>query len=551
MKAFAAGYKGLISGLFFVVALVLLLLSGSSTTFLIGDWTEQVFLTHDSALRNVFYLAVFLLALFGLRKWQVTERGTFDRAQGVLLAAGGALGLLWTVSNRVIPEQDQLFVFEAAQRFLSGDYSDFLKGGYMSMYPNQSGLFLLELPLVAIFGRHGFFAFELLNVLAYLFTVLALGSLTERLGGTYTQRLAAEGCGLLMLPLLFYTSFLYGNLIGLCLGLWAMWFELKYLEGHKVRNLLLTVLLIVLASAVKNNYLIFLVAIVLHALAEALRQKQVRNALLALLVVAVYALQSWGTTAALEQKTGGDLGHGVSTMAFVAMGLQVNPVKCDGWYNEYNKESYIASGYDPAKQSELAKESIGDSLAYLKSPEQAARFFLRKNTSQWADPLFQSLWTSQVRQTRNERPGWLNKVLSPKGSTAIGQFLDVLQFWAYAGALLYLVFARKDKGFFESLLLQITVLGGFVFHCVWEAKGQYTISYFVLLLPLSVLGFHAFLQWLSEKVTEKDFGKEGRGDFIKAGVLAAALLLTLLLPLTGSFDALSEGSAAFAHYLNQ
>ncbi|MBQ8469604.1 MAG: hypothetical protein IJ547_03300 [Clostridia bacterium] len=55
MKAFAAGYKGLISGLFFVVALVLLLLSGSSTTFLIGDWTEQVFLTHDSALRNVFY----------------------------------------------------------------------------------------------------------------------------------------------------------------------------------------------------------------------------------------------------------------------------------------------------------------------------------------------------------------------------------------------------------------------------------------------------------------------------------------------------------------
>ena len=30
MKAFEAGYKGLISGLFFVVALVLLLLSGSS-----------------------------------------------------------------------------------------------------------------------------------------------------------------------------------------------------------------------------------------------------------------------------------------------------------------------------------------------------------------------------------------------------------------------------------------------------------------------------------------------------------------------------------------
>lgn len=549
MKAFATGYKGLISGLFFVVGLVLLLLSGSSTVFLIGDWTEKVFLTHDSALRNVLYLAVFLLAMFGLREWQVSEKKYFDRIQGGLLTLSAVLALLWTVNDRVIPEQDQLFVFEAAQRFLAGDYTDFLKGGYMSMYPNQSGLFLLELPLVAVFGRHCFFAFELLNAGAYVLILFALGCLAERLGGTYTQRLIAEGCGLIMLPLLFYTSFLYGNLIGLCLGLWAMYFELKFVEDHRVRDLVLSVVLIVLASAVKNNYLIFLVAIVLHALAEALRQKQVRNALLAVLVIIVYGLQSWGVTAALEHRTGGDLGSGVSTLAFVAMGLQVNPVKCDGWYNEFNKESYIESGFDAAKQAELAKASIADSAAYLKSPANAARFFLRKNASQWADPLFQSLWTSQVRQTRNERPGWMNKVLSPKGSTALGQFLDVLQFWVYAGALLYLIFGRKDKKFFESLLLQITVLGGFVFHCVWEAKGQYTISYFVLLLPLAVLGFEAFFGWLQTKLKEKDFGKEGKGDVLKVCVFAAVLLLTLLLPLSGTFDCLSEGSAAFAAYL--
>lgn len=549
MKAFVTGYKGLISGLFFVVGLVLLLLSGNATVFLIGDWTEKVFLTHDSALRNVLYLAVFTLAMFGLREWQVSEKKHFDRVQGGLLVFSAALALLWTVNNRVIPEQDQLFVFEAAQRFLAGDYTDFLKGGYMSMYPNQSGLFLLELPLVAVFGRHCFFAFELLNVLAYVFTILSLGCLAERLGATYTQRLIAEGCGCLCLPLLFYTSFLYGNLIGLCLGLWAMYFTLKYVEDHRAKDLILAVLLIVIASAVKNNYLIFLVAIVLHALAEALRKKQVRNALLAVLVIVVYALQSWGTTAALEHRTGGDLGNGVSTLAFVAMGLQVNPVKCDGWYNEFNKESYIESGYDAAKQSELAKASIADSAAYLKRPSNAARFFLRKNASQWADPLFQSLWTSQVRQTRNERPGWMNNILSPKGSTALGQFLDVLQFWAYAGALLYLIFGRRDKKFFESLLLQITVLGGFVFHCAWEAKGQYTLSYFVLLLPLAVLGFRSCLQWLSEKVAEKNFGKEGKGDAWKAGLTAAVLLLVILLPLAPVFGCLSEGGAAFAAYL--
>ena len=560
MKAFATGYKGLISGLFFVVALVLLLLSGSSTTFLIGDWTEQVFLTYDAAWRNLLYLALFVAALFFLGRVSKVEAfirrvndepDLYAKWQVGLLGVGTVLAILWVYGNQIVPEQDQLYVMQAADHLNVGNYEDFQPGGYLSMYPNQTGLLLLELLLTKLFGGMNYVVFEAMNGEAYIATLLLLPALAGKLGATPFEKLMTLLAGLFTLPLLFYTSFQYGNLLGLALALGAMYFELNYVEHHRVRDLVLTVLLIVVASAVKNNYLIFLVAIVLHALAEALRKKQVRNALLAVLVIAVYALQSWGTTAALEHKTGGDLSNGVSTMAFVAMGLQVNPVKCDGWYNEFNKESYIESGYDAEKQGVLAKQSISDSVAYLKSPGNAGRFFLRKNASQWADPLFQSLWTSQVRQTQNERPGWLQRVLSPKGSTALGQFLDVLQFWAYAGALFYLIFGRKKEGFFESLLLQITVLGGFVFHCVWEAKGQYTISYFVLLLPLAVLGFDALLSWIAEKVQDRTFGKEGKGDYVKTGVLAAVLLLLVLLPLTHSFDCLSEGSAAFATYLGR
>ena len=560
MKAFATGYKGLISGLFFVVALVLLLLSGSSTTFLIGDWTEKVFLTYDAAWRNLLYLALFAAALFFLGRVSKVEAfirrvndepDLYAKWQVGLLGVGTVLAILWVYGNQIVPEQDQLYVMQAADHLNVGNYEDFQPGGYLSMYPNQTGLLLLELLLTKLFGGMNYVVFEAMNGEAYIATLLLLPALAGKLGATPFEKLMTLLAGLFTLPLLFYTSFQYGNLLGLALALGAMYFELNYVEHHRVRDLVLTVLLIVVASAVKNNYLIFLVAIVLHALAEALRKKQVRNALLAVLVIAVYALQSWGTTAALEHKTGGDLSNGVSTMAFVAMGLQVNPVKCDGWYNEFNKESYIESGCDAEKQGVLAKQSISDSVAYLKSPGNAGRFFLRKNASQWADPLFQSLWTSQVRQTQNERPGWLQRVLSPKGSTALGQFLDVLQFWAYAGALFYLIFGRKKEGFFESLLLQITVLGGFVFHCVWEAKGQYTISYFVLLLPLAVLGFDALLSWIAEKVQDRTFGKEGKGDYVKTGVLAAVLLLLVLLPLTHSFDCLSEGSAAFATYLGR
>ena len=31
-------------------------------------------------------------------------------------------------------------------------------------------------------------------------------------------------------------------------------------------------------------------------------------------------------------------------------------------------------------------------------------------------------------------------------------------------------------------------IGGFLFHLVWEAKGQYSVVYFMLLLPYAYLG---------------------------------------------------------------
>mgnify|MGYP006966568298 CR=1 FL=1 len=39
-----------------------------------------------------------------------------------------------------------------------------------------------------------------------------------------------------------------------------------------------------------------------------------------------------------------------------------------------------------------------------------------------------------------------------------------------------------------QLLPGIVFIGGFLFHLVWEAKGQYSVVYFMLLLPYAYLG---------------------------------------------------------------
>ena len=40
----------------------------------------------------------------------------------------------------------------------------------------------------------------------------------------------------------------------------------------------------------------------------------------------------------------------------------------------------------------------------------------------------------------------------------------------------------------HRLLLPTIFIGGFLFHLFWEAKSQYTITYFVLLIPYCAKG---------------------------------------------------------------
>ena len=64
---------------------------------------------------------------------------------------------------------------------------------------------------------------------------------------------------------------------------------------------------------------------------------------------------------------------------------------------------------------------------------------------------------------------------------------NMLQTLIYAGAFLWILLGRRQMSW-ESLLPGMIVIGGFLFHLVWEAKGQYTVFYFFLLIPYAFWG---------------------------------------------------------------
>ena len=70
------------------------------------------------------------------------------------------------------------------------------------------------------------------------------------------------------------------------------------------------------------------------------------------------------------------------------MGMQESPL-APGWYNSYVTNVYEQGSGNPAEISKLAKQAIQERASYfLHHPQDAVRFYMQKEITQWSDPSF-------------------------------------------------------------------------------------------------------------------------------------------------------------------
>ena len=72
-------------------------------------------------------------------------------------------------------------------------------------------------------------------------------------------------------------------------------------------------------------------------------------------------------------------------------------------------------------------------------------------------------------------------------------YCNAFQNLLYLGAFLFCIFRKKGKSLPVYLGL-IGVLGGFLFHMIWEANSRYIFLYSLLLLPYAARGWNQFYQ---------------------------------------------------------
>ena len=504
--------------------LALLLFAGSflATCYADNMETQQVLLRFDSPLWNLLELMGYGL-LFSSCLYLLSRIGKKFCRSMLIFTLGLIMvwGVVLIIFSRTVPAADALSVYNAAAEWILGNTAVIHPtASYLSYYPQQIGLMAFLELLLRVWNLTGLsvpawhfikFVYVCLLCVAILFQYLSLNYLWpehyERISCCYLVMVCCN------LPMIMYSSFVYGEIPSFA-ALSVGFYLLLKLLAEKTSAVMTgagSILFLTLSVMLRKNSLIPIIAVLLVLFFEVLRPGRSARMRLGLFSMAVCLVITSVSILPLvqkcyEKKAGSTLSSGVTAMSYFAMGMQEASRAC-GWYNGFNIDTYDAAGMDSTLADEISRQAISERLTYFREhPGYAFHFYLHKHLSQWADGTYASRQATLAAYGGRSR--FFREVYEGSLSRSYIEWCNAWQNVLYLGTLLFCITSWSNRkkspweAFSDAQLSStysnlytyvglIAVLGGFLFHIIWEANSRYIFSYSLLLMPYCAAGINA------------------------------------------------------------
>lgn len=515
----------ILTGLFLLSAVL-------STAFSTDMESQEVLYRWDNPLITVFGMVLMGLVFFMLSKLFSNRFANEHKILRILVLAWYVgLNLILLLFSKTAPAGDCHSVYSIAENLALGNTAVIHPtNSYISYYPQQVGLVAYWEVLIRLWkllptDLHAYHFIKLINMawgcIIILFQEKTVHLLwADKKADAMYLVLAGTNC-----PLLIYTSFVYGEIPSygaLSIGLYLL---LKLLlttpSGKKGLSALPcavgSLFCLTLSVMLRKNSLIFIIAIVIVALLWSFKQR--RYELLPFAVLCVVCAVSILPTIEnyYEHRSGNSISSGVTATSYFAMGMQEG-ARAKGWYNGFNFDTYQNSGMNAEIANTLSQEAIAERLDYFAAhPAYAAHFYLEKYLSQWADGSYACRQATLA--TFGGRQKFFVELYEGKYSGSLIAYCDAYQNILYLGAFVFCFLPLRKKrektsvdtaiGYsLPAYIGLIAVLGGFLFHMLWEANSRYILLYGFTMLPFAAKGFSSLAlgisSWLSVKISLKD-----------------------------------------------
>lgn len=399
---------------------------------------------------------------------------------------------------------DAYNVYQAAKEFNSGVFDSLTnKDGYLFLYPHQLGLMSLERIYIFLYDSEKLI--YLINLLFIIGTNFYIYKLSMKLFKNQLVTNYSIILSFLFFPHFFFLTFAYGTIPGLFLIVFGYYNLLNYNETSRWLNALVSIVSFALACLIRNNYYIFVIAIILIQIFSFLEDIKWRKLLVTFLIVISIPMSSFLLKRYYQKVTHNPIPQGTPMISFITMGTQDNPdvPSLGGWWDGYNSSLLINNDFDQTKAVQQAKSDLKENLrTFYKQPTYAVEFFYKKILSTWLEPTFQSIWTGPLTEKGNIQNSRILKSIYEEKSgyyflNSFGKVFTVSIYLLALIAVIYYIISKKFSVF--ELFTIIFFLGGFFFHLLWETKSQYVFIYVLLLIPTAANGLDKITSILYKK----------------------------------------------------
>ncbi|MBO4408802.1 MAG: hypothetical protein J5786_05970 [Clostridiales bacterium] len=557
-------YKGTVTALFFMFASGLLILNFITTSKVTGDLYSRYFYCTDNFIVNIAGIMILsALAVFLARDGRLgafIEKLDYKKTSRILTALIFVEGAVWVFASGRDPAFDGLIIQRAVFEQSFGEYSYFDPGSYMEIYPNQAGLYLMSILFSKIFGVMNFRALGITDALFIALSYRSLSEIAGLWGMDKTKKISILFAGVIFFPFFLYTTFIYGFIPGLFFAVKSTELMVRYQMGEKKIILpVLSVIMMLLATAAKNNFAIFGIGLAIYVFIKFLRSKKKTDILFAILLIAVYFAATVFPVMIVRNISGKAFDQGTSPLGFVVMGLSGNSQNLAGGYDGYNPLSYVDAGCNTEVHKEMASQKIGEILDdYAKDPLKALNFMTRKMIHQWSDPIYRSFRYNQFFEYDSSMSPWAYAFLKPKVQNVLTGFMDFFQLAVYAGCVVFIFNFKKIENIEEKLLFPMIFIGGFLFHIAWEGDSRYALPYFFILFPVAAEGLSIFIASLGslsvKGIKDRLKAANSKVSFDSTTALGLCLIPVMLLSLFGLLPMrvqFSQDNADYKEYLSK
>lgn len=418
---------------------------------------------------------------------------------------------------------------------------------YLHHLPYQSGFILYLLGIMALIGSTmSELPFQLINAVIWLpLAALMLAFLSRELSLSIhasedvpDKRIQVGAFNMTMILLACYTPFscyafkAYGNIVVLPFMFAALTLTMRTCRHagtinskQHVMNLILLALCSFMMTWLKPNSMIIIIAIIITIIVSALKTCERNGIIMRAFTAIIVCMMTWlGSiipVMIMQRFTDVNLYDSKQPpMSWIAMGTVYNEGSGtpgffnetylgDTWKNWQDTETTNRHMYDAAKQN----------ISKLTDNQLWVSFIASKITYTYADPSFVAfsrpvaeymVWNGMpeqydyIRQLQDRRIHDGTAVAKPYQQFVLNNIqwvsvpFDALQalpsMLAFIGICTIWNNRRRMKTAginMQTLLPALCVIGGFLFHLLWETQPEYGFTYFLLLIPYAVCAMPA------------------------------------------------------------